>query len=184
MSKIDDAYQLYADHIYDPRKIFLLTKHNLKIAGSVPSVLWELFGSILTGRTGAGTVGADLNGWEVKSSIEGGAYEYQYHLKTGAKKLGEDCLVNHLFCSYSETYKNVSVFAIKGSQLGEYFFQQWMPQYEINYSISVPANQRRQRFRKSITSSYVEKNGSKILRIENGKLISRCDNILDEFNSY
>jgi len=114
MSSIDKAYELYSRHIYDEDKIRLLMKHSLKIAGSVPSVLWELFGALLTERSGGGTTGADLQGWEVKSAIEGGSYEYQYHLNTGAAKLKEDCEINHLFCTYSKTYKDVVVRAIQG----------------------------------------------------------------------
>src|SRR5471030_1789194 len=81
-STIDNAYSFYTRHIYDEEIIYLLQQHNLKVAGHVPSVIWELFGSILTGRIGNGTTGADLQGWEVKSSTWGGAFEYQYHLNT------------------------------------------------------------------------------------------------------
>ena len=59
MSKIDDAFKFYKKHIYDEEKISLLKKYNLKIAGSVPSVLWELFGAILTGRSGAALLSGD-----------------------------------------------------------------------------------------------------------------------------
>lgn len=182
VSKIDDAYTLYKKHIYDEEKIGLLKKYNLKIAGSVPSVLWELFGAMLTGRVGQGTTGADLHGWEVKSAKAGGSYEYQYHLNTGAEKLAEDCSVNHLFCSYSETYKDVTVRAIKGQKLAASFFNAWMPEYGRNYDASVPASQRRQRFRKNISLGYVETHGKLILRIANGVLKERYDAYLDEFN--
>ena len=47
---LDNAFVFYSRHIYDEEKINLLRSHNLKVAGHVPSVLWELFGSILTGR--------------------------------------------------------------------------------------------------------------------------------------
>lgn len=182
MSKIDDAFSFYSKHIYDEEKISLLTQYNLKIAGSVSSVLWELFGAILTGRSGAGISGVDLVGWEVKSATSSGSYEYQYHLNTGVGKLKEDCLVNHLFCKYSKTYSDVSVKAINGDELAEQFFKSWMPEYADNYNTSVPISQRRQRFRKSIPSGYVEKNGAVILQIKNGIILERHDEILDKFN--
>lgn len=182
MSKIDDAFRFYSKHIYDEEKISLLRQHNLKIAGSVPSVLWELFGAILTGRSGAGITGADLVGWEVKSAASSGSYEYQYHLNTGAEKLNEDCLVNHLFCKYSETYKDVSVRAICGEELAEQFFSPWMPEYARNYDASAPASQRRQRFRKGISSGYVEAHGTVILKIKDGAILERHDEVLNGFN--
>lgn len=182
MSSIDQAYELYIRHIYDEEKIGLLAKHNLKIAGSVPSVLWELFGAILTERSGTGLTGADLQGWEVKSAKEGGSYEYQYHLNTGAAKLKEDCQVNHLFCKYSETYKDVAVRVMKGKDLAEKFFSEWEPYYLRNYDTSVPDSQRRQRFRKSISFGYVEAHGELVLKIENGKLVSRNDSVIPTFN--
>jgi len=40
MSSIDKACTLYTRHIYDEEKIRLLAEHNLKVAGSVSSVLW------------------------------------------------------------------------------------------------------------------------------------------------
>jgi len=182
MSKIDEAFRFYSRHIYDEEKIGLLEKYNLKVAGSVPSVLWELFGALLTGRSGAGTTGADLVGWEVKSARQSGSYEYQYHLNTGAEKLKEDRVVNHLFCTYSETYKNVSVRAIKGQDLAEPFFDIWEPEYHSNYDSSAPANQRRQRFRKNIPFGYVEKNGVMVLKVEEGLLLERHDSIIIDMN--
>lgn len=182
MSNIDVAYNFYSKHIYDEEKIKLLTKYNLKIAGSVPSVLWELFGALITGRPGNGITGADLIGWEVKSAKFGGSFEYQYHLNTGANKLKEDCIVNHLFCSYSETYKDVVVQAMRGNTLQKKYFKAWEPQYASNYDAKIPSDKRRQRFRKSISHGYVNTNGMLILSIENGKLVNREDEILHQLN--
>ena len=184
MSKIDDAFNFYSKHIYDEEKILLLKKYNLKIAGSVPSVMWELFGAILTGRSGTGTsAGTDLNGWEVKSAKVGGSFEYQYHLNTGASKLKEDCLVSHLFCTYSETYKDVVVRAIKGESLSEVFFKAWEPDYFMNYDSTAPANTRRQRYRKNISARYVDTNGQVILKIRDGIILERYDDLLEQFNN-
>lgn len=182
MSSIDVAFKFYSRHIYDKEKIRLLLKHNLKIAGSVPSVLWELFGALLTERSGAGSTGADLQGWEVKSAKEGGSYEYQYHLNTGAAKLKEDCEVSHLFCTYSETYKDVEVRAMNGYDLAGKYFRTWEPDYFKNYDASVPKELRRQRYRKSIAYGYVEANGNLVLNIKDGKLVYRDDAIIPKLN--
>jgi hypothetical protein len=147
----------------------------------VQSVFWELFGALLVERTGAGTTGADLDGWEVKSAKEGGSYEYQYHLNTGAAKLKEDCIVNHLFCTYSATYENVIVRTIPGSELAAQYFNVWKPEYFKNYDASVPAQQRRQRYRKSIPAGYVSKQGTLIMKITNSELVFRDDTVISNF---
>ena len=182
MSSIDVAYDFYLRHIYDEDKIKLLETHNLKVAGSVPSVLWELFGALLTEKSGAGNTGADLIGWEVKSARSGGSYEYQYHLNTGAEKLYEDCVVNHLFCTYSPSYKDVSVRTMTGQSLSDNFFTKWIPQYHENYNHSVSSGTRRQRFRKNIPFGYVETNGILVLKIENGIIAYRDDELIPYFN--
>jgi len=182
MSSIDKAFKFYSRHIYDEEKIELLNKHKLKISGSVPSVLWELFGALLTERSGAGTTGADLQGWEVKSAKSSGSYEYQYHLNTGAAKLKEDCEVNHIFCSYSETYQDLIVRVMHGSDLANKYFKAWKPDYIKNYGASVPESQRRQRFRKSISYGYVQNNGALVLKVENSKLVYRDDDVIPKFN--
>jgi len=175
LSNINKAYSFYSKHIYDEEKMKLLEENRLPIAGSVPSVLWELFGALLTGRTGAGATGADLQGWEVKSSKHLGSYEYQYHINTGLDKLREDCIVNHLFFSYSETYKDVAVRVMRGSDLASRYFQKWEPDYISNYNPDIPANQRRQRFRKSIPYGYVQEHGTLVMKIESGVLITDSD---------
>ncbi len=182
MSSLDEAYELYVRHIFDEEKIDLLSEHNLKIAGSVPSVLWELFGALLTERSGSGLTGADLVGWEVKSARVGGSFEYQYHLNTGAAKLKEDCEVNHLFCTYSETYKDVAVRVMRGADLAEKYFKSWEPNYLRNYDISVPDAKRRQRFRKNISFGYVEAHGELVLKIEDGIITFRDDSVIPRLN--
>ncbi|CAA0108525.1 Uncharacterised protein [Halioglobus japonicus] len=182
MSSLDDAYRFYSEHIFDQEKIALLTKHNLKISGSVPSVMWELFGAILTQRSGTGNTGADLLGWEVKSARNNGSYEYQYHLNTGGEKLREDCTVSHLFCQYSETYKDVMVMAMRGEDLADAYFRKWEPEYLQNYDASVPTQSRRQRFRRSIPRGHVASNGICLLRIENGEMVFKDTDALDALN--
>jgi len=141
-----------------------------------------LFGALLTERSGTGLTGADLLGWEVKSASAGGSFEYQYHLNTGAAKLKEDCEVNHLFCTYSATYKDVIVRAMRGSDLASSFFNSWEPDYLANYDAAAPDGKRRQRFRKSISLGYVEKNGMEVLEIRDGELINRDDSVIPKLN--
>ena len=99
---IKDAYQYYFKHINRIERFKLLEAHQLPVAGSVPSIDWELFGSILTGSQGTLGYGADLENYEVKSATEGSSFEYQYHLNTGTSKLDEDMRVDHIFISYSK----------------------------------------------------------------------------------
>lgn len=183
MNSIERAYQFYSRHIYDQEKIELLKQYNLKIAGSVPSVLWELFGALLTNRSAQGNTGADLVGWEIKSAKNKGSYEYQYHLNTGEEKLKEDCLVNHLFFMYSATYHDVAVRAMQGKDLAKPYFKKWMPLYRKNYDPTVPASQRRQRFRKSISAGHIIDNGELILEIKNGTLVYEKENVITQFNN-
>ncbi|MBD8180516.1 hypothetical protein IFU25_02265 [Pantoea agglomerans] len=181
-NKLDEAFSFYSRHIYDEEKIYLLRLHNLKVAGHVPSVLWELFGAILTGRHGKGATGADLQGWEVKSSAFRSSYEYQYHLNTGEAKLLEDCEVNHLFCSYSIDYRDLIVKAIHGSELKTPFFEAWLPEYRANYDRTAVSAARRQRFRKAIPYGFVQMYGRTILEVKAGEIYSRNDILLEEFN--
>lgn len=181
MNRIDEAFEFYRKHILDKEKIALLKVYNLKVTGSVPSVLWELFGALLTGKSSTGATGADLSGWEIKSAKMGSSYEYQYHLNTGANKLEEDLQVNHLFCTYSKTYTDVNVRAMPGSELAEYF-NRWKPEYQQNYDISVPKEQRRQRFRKSIPAGFVKSRGVLVLNIQDGILIERNDEIIHQLD--
>ena len=168
--QISEAYAFYAEYIYQPALFKLLEDHNLKIAGAVQPVVWELFGSILTGCIGSSGYGSDLDGVEVKSAKKGGSFEYQYHLNTGLKKLEEDQHVSHLFCVYTPDYREVLVYHIEGSSLAEKF-QQWIPEYKKNYALD-GSSSRRQRFRKSIAYGLVQDMGEIVMTIENSTLQS------------
>ena len=48
--KFRAAFDFYQTHINRSDFFTLLKEHNLKTSGSVPSITWELFGSILTGK--------------------------------------------------------------------------------------------------------------------------------------
>lgn len=182
MSGVDAAYAIYRRYIHDVERIRLLQQYQLKVAGSVPSVIWELFSAVLTERSGAGNTGADLVGWEVKSATEGGSYEYQYHLHTGLEKLAEDCRVNHLFCSYSQDYARVVVKAMRGEALAQVFFRRWEPEYRANYDHGVAASQRRQRFRRAIPQGHVMQHGQNVLIIEHGEVVEQNATIIQQLN--
>lgn len=171
MSSIDRAFEIYSKHIYDAEKIQLLKDNNLKVAGHVHSVIWELFGAMLTGQKAEGVTGADLAGWEVKSAKEGGSYEYQYHRNAHLEKLDEDCMVNHLYCSYSDEYDGVEVRVMRGNELSNEYFSKWKPLCIEKYS-----NPDNLRFRKSISYGHIQQNGLLVLKVSEGKLIFRKDN--------
>lgn len=143
----------------------ILREHNFSIAGSVASVNWEAFASILTHEQGKAGYGSDLIGYEVKSSLEHGSFEYQYHLNGGRTKLLDDMVVDHIFVSYSPDYKNIDVRLVEGKILKP-IFESWMQGLIENYE----GVNRKQRYRKSIALGTVVKNGQLILTTRNGEL--------------
>lgn len=169
------AFDCYQAHINRTEFFQLLKERNLKISGSIPSIVWELFGSILTGKKGTSGYGADLEGVEVKSAIAGNSFEYQYHLNTGLKKLEEDQAVEHFFCSYAADYQSFQVFFADGRSLAP-IFKQWIPEYLKNYgklegASSFSASERRQRFRRSINFGWVSQNARLVMQVEKGRLV-------------
>lgn len=164
---LQEAYDFYKKFIYNEEKQVLLTKHNFRIAGSVPSVDWELFGAILTGDDGKGGYGSDLLHHEIKSSVGVSSFEYQYHLHGGEQKLLDDAIVNHLFISYSPDYKNIEVRLVQGSFLKSKF-QSWLSALRKNYR----GNNPRQRYRRSIPYGTVKKEGKLMMKVELGELVS------------
>ena len=165
---ISDAYQYYSKHINRTERFELLEEHQLPVAGSVPSIDWELFGSILTGSKGTPGYGADLENYEVKSATEGSSFEYQYHLHTGTSKLEEDMKVDHIFISYSKDYKHVTVRLVKGETLATEF-EGWRAGLLENYSGEDP----KQRYRKNIAFGLIKELGQIIVQIEDGVLVEK-----------
>lgn len=161
-----EAFDYYDHYINRQERFKLLREHKFSTAGSVPSVDWELFGSILTGNIGKTGYGSDLVGYEVKSAAGTGSYEYQYHLNGGLSKLKEDMTVDHIFISYTPDYATVTVRLIEGAVLAP-MFQQWEPALIENYR---GAN-RRQRFRRSIAYGTVATLGTIVMRIEMSCLV-------------
>jgi hypothetical protein len=163
---IKQAYEFYKESIYNRKLQGVLAAHRLQIPGSVPSVIWELFGAILTGDKGKRGYGSDLKRHEIKSAIEGGSFEYQYHLRGGQQKLTEDMGVKHLFISYSKDYSNVSVRILPGEELKE-IFSGWLPKLVENYT----GPNKKQRYRKSVSLGLVKQKGILIMHIKDGDLI-------------
>lgn len=159
------AYDFYRKFVYNEELQALLHKHKRHVAGSVPSIYWELFGAILTGDKGKDGYGSDLEHYEIKSSVEGASFEYQYHLHGGKQKLVEDTQVDHVFFSYSPDYKNVDVRLVKGEAL-KTKFDSWMPGLVKNYN----GKNRKQRYRKSISFGTVREKGELILQVRGGVL--------------
>lgn len=164
--KVKDAYNFYQKFIHNEELQKLLHSYELHVAGSVPSVNWELFGAILTGDKGRKGYGSDLKKHEIKSALSNASFEYQYHLRGGQKKLIEDMEVKHLFISYSPDYKDVVVRILPGEALKEKFIA-WLPKLVENYEGLKP----KQRFRRSIAFGLVKKSGVSIMQIKGGKLV-------------
>lgn len=160
-----EAFEYYDQHINRQERFRLLKEHNFSIIGSIPSIDWELFGSILTGDSGKLGYGSDLGHYEIKSAKDKGSFEYQYHLNNGREKLKEDMSVDHIFISYSADYADVTVRLVKGITLAPYF-QKWEPELIANYS----GTNRRQRFRKSIAHGTVIEIGAAIMEIRSSGL--------------
>lgn len=143
-----------------------MREHKFSITGSIPSIDWELFGSILTGDSGKAGYGSDLGSYEVKSAKDRSSFEYQYYLHGGLTKLKEDMFVDHIFISYSPDYADVTVRLVQGAVLAP-LFQRWEPALIINYSGDSP----KQRFRRSIPYGEVSKLGIIIMRIQASELV-------------
>ncbi|HSW37488.1 MAG TPA: hypothetical protein VLG37_03935 [Candidatus Saccharimonadales bacterium] len=163
---LKEAYDFYRKFIYNKEHQRILNAQGFHVAGSVASVNWEVFASILTGDKGKGGYGSDLAHHEVKSSVDGNSFEYQYHLNAGKVKLHDDMEVNHIFISYSADYKNIEVRLLEGSKL-KATFETWLPGLIENYEGPTP----RQRYRKSVSYGFVKNNGLLILKTSDGNLV-------------
>ncbi len=163
---IDAAFAYYAEHIHRQTRFDLLEEHHFAIAGSIPSIDWELFGAILTGDDRKTGYGSDLKDHEVKSAVEGSSFEYQYHRHGGLAKLDEDKAVDHVFVSYARNYKRVTVRLVDRAQLSP-IFESWRDGLILNYQGTAP----RQRYRKSIPYGTVTQKGEVVLLIKNSQLV-------------
>jgi len=135
----------------NPEVIKTYKQYGFSINGLVSSSDWEVFAAILFDETKKAS-GSDLQNYEVKSAIDGGSFEYQYHKNSGFAKIEEDKRVKHLFISYDRDYKNISVRIIEGKQMSEKL-DLWKEGLQKNY------DQGNQRYRKSISYGFVKKQG-------------------------
>ena len=126
---------------------------------------WELFASILVRDRGApGQSGLDLEGYEVKSAVNRGSFEYQYHRESWQEKLRADREADHIFISHQDGLQLVEVRRCEGSRMRERFFDAW--EAEQPYS-----NPERQRFRKGVSFGWVRDNAKLLLRIVDGEVV-------------
>ena len=161
------AYKYYSKFIYQPEKFQEYKKRGFKV--QVPYQDWEVFGSYLTGEKKQCHIGIDLHNFEIKSAKQGSSFEYQYHRFGGVKKLEKDADSKHLFVSYSNEYKDITVRLVHGTDLN-YIFQSWKPGLIQNYKSS------KQRYRKSIPYRVIVDQGEVIMRIKGGSLDFHIDN--------
>ena len=123
---------------------------------------WEVFASILVGSAGAGRdSGPDLEDYEVKSALDGSAFEYQYHKNSWREKLRADREAGHIFISHRDELGLVEVRHCGGRDLAV-FFDTW----EDEEPYSRPSQQR---FRRSVPYRWIADNAALILRIEDGE---------------
>ena len=125
---------------------------------------WEVFASILLKSTGTTSQsGPDLGDYEVKSAVDGSSFEYQYHRNSWQDKLQADRQAGHVFIWHRDELSHVEVWYCEGSDLTDQF-DAW--QSEQPY-----AEQSQQRFRKSVTPSWVRENATLLLRLEDGESV-------------
>lgn len=123
---------------------------------------WEVFASILLKTTGsASRSGPDLGEHEVKSAVDGGSFEYQYHRNSWKEKLEADRRAGHVFIWHRDELSCVEVWFCRGSGLDEHF-RAW--ESEGPYSTGG-----QQRFRKTISAGWVKENATLLLRIADGE---------------
>ncbi len=142
-------------------KLRLYAARHVRSAGTVMSSDWEVFASILVKDLGRRlAAGIDLSNNEVKSAVEGGSYEYQYHKNTGVQKLAQDMKIGHLFFAHADNLRRVNLRYAHGGQLKE-FFSKWLEEYPDPYP---------QRYRKNIPFGWVEKNGILLMSLVDGEV--------------
>ena len=122
---------------------------------------WEVFASTLVKDIGRKLgAGVDLSEHEVKSALDGGNYEYQYHKNTGKEKLRKDMEVGHLFFDHRDFLRHVDLRYAHGSQMKE-FFTKWLKEFPNPYQ---------QRYRKNIPFHWVKENGILLMTLTNGEV--------------
>jgi hypothetical protein len=160
----EKALMFFHAYMYGPLqgKLRLYEARGVRSVGKAQPSDWEVFASILVNDLGTKLgKGVDLSGHEVKSAEKGGAYEYQYHKKSGREKLLEDMEKGHLFFDHRDNLRMVDLRYASGKQLSE-FFDKWLKQLPNPYT--------GQRFRKSVPFKWVRKNGTLLMSLRNGEV--------------
>jgi hypothetical protein len=143
-------------------------KHYLakKIAATISiSSDWVCFAAYLLDDEGSGTTtGPDLARHEVKSVLEGGGYEYQYHKNSWEGKLKSDGQVDHVFVRRSVDLLNVTVRFASGEMIRDNFLDIWLRELQKDGGYG-----EKQRFRRSVPSAWVEQKAKVLLQIVGGK---------------
>jgi hypothetical protein len=159
----EKALMFFHAYMYGPLqgKLRLYGARKVRSAAAAMSSDWEVFASILVkdlGRKLAG--GIDLSNYEVKSAVDGGSYEYQYHKNTGKEKLAHDMEVGHLFFDHGDNLRKVTLYYAHGGQMGE-FFKKWLQEYPDPYP---------QRYRKNIPFQWVKKHATLLMTLVDGEV--------------
>lgn len=159
----EKALMFFHAYMYGPLqgKLRLYKARSVRPPGAAMSSDWEVFASILVRDLGKKlAAGIDLSEHEVKSALDGGSYEYQYHKKTGKKKLLGDMKVKHLFFDHRNNLQHVDLRYAHGSSMKE-FFNKWLEEYPDPYP---------QRYRKNIPFQWVKKNGILLMTLTDGEV--------------
>jgi hypothetical protein len=159
----EKALMFFHAYMYGPLhgKLRLYAARQVRPPGVAMSSDWEVFASILVKDVGKKlAAGIDLSEYEVKSSQDGGNYEYQYHKNTGKAKLKRDSEVGHLFFDHRDNLRRVDLRYAHGSSM-KAFFSKWLAQYPDPYP---------QRYRKNVPFQWVKDNGTLLMTLTDGEV--------------
>lgn len=160
--------EFFTSFMYLPlqSKRIIYESRGVRLGSIIPSSDWEVFASLLVDQKGSGGIsGVDLEGFEVKSAMNNGSYEYQYHKDTGIQKLDEDVKVGHLFFNHFDFLKKVELRYVHGSVAAKDYFTVWKQNYPNPYP---------QRYRNNISFNWVKQNAQLLLTIEEGKIVEKA----------
>ena len=159
----EKALMFFHAYMYGPLqgKLRLYEARNVRHPIAAMSSDWEVFASILLRDPGKKrAAGIDLTQHEVKSALDGGNYEYQYHKDSGKEKLKRDSQVGHLFFDHRDNLRHVDLRYAHGSSLKE-FFRDWLREFPEPYG---------QRYRCSVPFKWVKENATLLMTLVNGEV--------------
>ena len=123
------ALDFFRTFMYAPlqAKRGIYEARGIRLGSVTPASDWEVLASMLVNHKGnGGTSGVDLVDYEVKSAINGGDYEYQYHKDTGKKKLTGDMKAGHLFFNHVDFLNRVELRYVDGRDMKKNYFSVWL----------------------------------------------------------